>query len=321
MRPCGRYPQVIIDSLPRTRASIGPIAAHRPLVRVHAHLLDWADHSVGIAKLAIVRYKATKQPKLGTLFLNPGGPGGSGVNFISSSSAETISEAAGGQYDIVSWDPRRVGHTVPRADCFKTRTEKKLSERGKLYRSTRPGRILRASGWVDVLLDELAYSPDTFRYIGTAAGVRDLVDMHDVLEGLANPLTTGGFPMMWGVKPESTDETFTGIRKQILDLIDAVYDHKREFGPKANYSSAALRAPVPNYGWWLEFTPALFGASIIAPSLIATGGAVGRQRAPDEFPEVWSYQAMSFKTIDGYIHASSPRYWLLWPGVLIMLVY
>ncbi|KAG8685997.1 hypothetical protein FRC11_009717, partial [Ceratobasidium sp. 423] len=225
-----------------------------------------------------------------------------GVNFISSSSAETISEAAGGQYDIVSWDPRRVGHTVPRADCFKTRTEKKLSER-----------CSRIGYWANKPAHE-----------------------------------------MWRVKPESTDEAFIGfvtacaavgpsacalatqnstpesIRKQVLDLIGVVYDHKREFGPKVNYSPAALR-----------FTPALFGAGmisgmnaswsffggfvlawgIIAPSLIATGGAVGRQRAPAEFPEVWSYQAMSFKTIDDYIHASSPRYWLLWPGVLIMLVY
>lgn len=37
--------------------------------------LDWADQSVGKAKLAVARYKATKQPKLGTLFINPGGPG------------------------------------------------------------------------------------------------------------------------------------------------------------------------------------------------------------------------------------------------------
>ncbi|CCO27813.1 putative drug/proton antiporter YHK8 [Rhizoctonia solani AG-1 IB] len=98
---------------------------------------------------------------------------------------------------------------------------------------------------------------------------------------------------------------------------------------------------LDNFGWWPEFTPAFFGAGmlsgmnaswsffggfvlawgIIAPSLIATGGAVGRQRSPDEFPEVWSYQAMSFKTLEDYIHSPSPRYWLLWPGVLIMLIY
>ena len=37
--------------------------------------LDWADHSGGKAILAVARYNATKEPKLGTLFINPGGPG------------------------------------------------------------------------------------------------------------------------------------------------------------------------------------------------------------------------------------------------------
>lgn len=97
---------------------------------------------------------------------------------------------------------------------------------------------------------------------------------------------------------------------------------------------------LDNFGWWPEFTPAFFGAGmlsgmnaswsffggfvlawgIIAPSIIHTGVAVGVQRDPDNFPEVYSYQAMKFKTLDAYIHAPSPRYWLLWPGVLIMLV-
>lgn len=72
---------------------------------------------------------------------------------------------------------------------------------------------------------------------------------------------------------------------------------------------------------WSFFGGFVLAWGIIAPSIIHTGVAVGKQRSPDEFPEVFSYQAMSFKTLDEYIHAPSPRYWLLWPGVLIMLVY
>ncbi|KAG9102259.1 hypothetical protein FRC06_002178 [Ceratobasidium sp. 370] len=98
---------------------------------------------------------------------------------------------------------------------------------------------------------------------------------------------------------------------------------------------------LDNYGWWPEFTPAFIGAGmlsgmnaswsffggfvlawgIIAPSLIHTGVAVGKRRAPDEFPEVYSYQSMTAATPDLFITQPSPRYWLLWPGVLIMLVY
>lgn len=72
---------------------------------------------------------------------------------------------------------------------------------------------------------------------------------------------------------------------------------------------------------WSFFGGFVLAWGIIAPSIIHTGVAVGVQRDPDNFPEVYSYQAMKFKTLDAYVHAPSPRYWLLWPGVLVMLVY
>jgi hypothetical protein len=37
--------------------------------------LDWNNSAAGKASLAVARYPATKQPRLGTLFINPGGPG------------------------------------------------------------------------------------------------------------------------------------------------------------------------------------------------------------------------------------------------------
>lgn len=39
--------------------------------------LDWHNDAAGKASLAVARYNATKQPKIGTLFVNPGGPGSS----------------------------------------------------------------------------------------------------------------------------------------------------------------------------------------------------------------------------------------------------
>ncbi|KAI0371064.1 OPT oligopeptide transporter [Pilatotrama ljubarskyi] len=96
---------------------------------------------------------------------------------------------------------------------------------------------------------------------------------------------------------------------------------------------------LDNYGWWIEFTPAFFGAGmlsglnaswsflggsvlawgIIAPSLIKTGQAVGEAISKD-FPLV-SYNALAFDDPVDFTTAPSPRYWLLWPGILMMLVY
>jgi hypothetical protein len=61
--------------------------------------------------------------------------------------------------------------------------------------------------------------------------------------------------------------------------------------------------------------------TLVAPATVHLGEAVGIQIAPDTYPELYSYQALKFKTLDDYIHNPSPRYWLLWPGVLMMLTY
>lgn len=57
----------------------------------------------------------------------------------------------------------------------------------------------------------------------------------------------------------------------------------------------------------------------VAPSLIATGKAV-RKSISDDFP-LYTVASLSFKDPEVFLENPSPRYWLLWPGVLIMLLY
>jgi pimeloyl-ACP methyl ester carboxylesterase len=47
---------------------------------------------------------------------NPGGPGASGVNFLLQN-AELGAQLVGSNFDLVSWDPRGVGYSVPAANC------------------------------------------------------------------------------------------------------------------------------------------------------------------------------------------------------------
>ncbi|KAM3075462.1 hypothetical protein ACMFMG_007609 [Clarireedia jacksonii] len=51
------------------------------------------------------------------LLLNPGGPGGSGVDFVFRA-GRSIQKIVGEDQDIVSFDPRGIGSTMPRVDCF-----------------------------------------------------------------------------------------------------------------------------------------------------------------------------------------------------------
>lgn len=58
--------------------------------------------------LALRRIPATAAPRLGSLLVNPGGPGASGRDFATQFARDGLE-----QYDIVGWDPRGVGASDP----------------------------------------------------------------------------------------------------------------------------------------------------------------------------------------------------------------
>nr|WP_246286272.1 alpha/beta hydrolase [Microbacterium pseudoresistens] len=73
--------------------------------------LDWNDPGFGEMKLAVVRHSATSTPK-GSLLINPGGPGGSGVEFVRDSLDYAVGPDLIDNYDVVGFDPRGVGEST-----------------------------------------------------------------------------------------------------------------------------------------------------------------------------------------------------------------
>ncbi len=68
--------------------------------------LDWDNPGVGDdVNLALSRHSATGQA-LGSLFVNPGGPGASGYEFVLDSVDFAVSEALRESFDVIGWDPR-----------------------------------------------------------------------------------------------------------------------------------------------------------------------------------------------------------------------
>ncbi len=74
--------------------------------------IDYKKLSTGTFEIALLKYEARTSKKLGSLIVNAGGPGGSGVDYAYA--AEYIfSPAILDRYDIVGFDPRGVSRSAP----------------------------------------------------------------------------------------------------------------------------------------------------------------------------------------------------------------
>lgn len=95
------------------------------------------------------------------------------------------------------------------------------------------------------------------------------------------------------------------------------------------------------WGWVFELTPAFWGAGmlsglnaswsflgggiiawgILGPITIAKGWAIAKPNVWGVDDDNWkNYMSMSSPD-DDFINQASPRYWALWPGIMIMLCY
>ncbi|HEY9475458.1 MAG TPA: alpha/beta hydrolase [Mycobacteriales bacterium] len=80
--------------------------------------LDYAHPHEGTVTLAVNRLPATDPAhRIGSLFVNPGGPGGSGLVFARTA-RQIFEPAVLARFDIVGFDPRGVGQSTPAVTCF-----------------------------------------------------------------------------------------------------------------------------------------------------------------------------------------------------------
>ncbi|TFC18217.1 alpha/beta hydrolase [Cryobacterium algoritolerans] len=72
--------------------------------------LDWTEPAAGTVDLALVRHPASGS-RVGSLLVNPGGPGGSGYDFVKDSLDYATDAKLQAGFDIVGFDPRGVGRS------------------------------------------------------------------------------------------------------------------------------------------------------------------------------------------------------------------
>lgn len=80
--------------------------------------LNWRKPGGRKIALAVARHLASRpDERIGSLFVNPGGPGDSGVGTVTER-GQSLDVLTGGRFDIVGWDPRGSGASAP-VSCFR----------------------------------------------------------------------------------------------------------------------------------------------------------------------------------------------------------
>ncbi|KAF9031846.1 alpha/beta-hydrolase [Hymenopellis radicata] len=191
--------------------------------------LDYSKEDGDSVGLALIKYAATSSANdyRGMVLFNPGGPGGSGVTELPTTYGPRIAQVLGPQYDIVSFDPRGVGVTTPRAEFFLTETERNLwfadrTQAAGTVNATHDTTLIPKLWAGSQILGQLAKDRDTaglLPFIGTENVARDLLRIIDVAgqEKL----------LYWGISYGSVlGATFAAMFPDRVDrlIIDGVVD-------------------------------------------------------------------------------------------------
>jgi len=141
--------------------------------------LDWAHQGGRMITLSVIRHLASHSgQRIGSLFVNPGGPGDSGVDAVASQ-GEVLDAITGGRFDIVGWDPRGSGGSTP-VSCFASSADREAFWQGMPVPTTRQDEQRYLAKSVALAQRCGARNGDLLAHISTADTARDL----DYLRGL-----------------------------------------------------------------------------------------------------------------------------------------
>ncbi|MBW0091286.1 alpha/beta fold hydrolase [Pseudonocardia sp. KRD-184] len=178
--------------------------------------LDYGDPSASTARIAMLRQKALDPAaRVGSLFVDPGGPGGSGVSFLPALAGLLGDGEVARRFDLIGFDPRGVGVSEPSIDC--STTEEVDAERADLDLDTSPEGVAQTEAEFQEFADRCAdrVGLDVLENVGTRDVARDLQIAHEVV---GDPqLTYLGYSYGTSIGTEFAEQFPTEVRALVLD--------------------------------------------------------------------------------------------------------
>jgi len=139
--------------------------------------LDYSAPTGRSIEISVNRLRAKNQSnRIGALFVNPGGPGGSGLDYARAAEG-VLSPAVIGRYDVIGFDPRGVGQSSP-IDCLNDKqTDEFVSVEGTPVTAEQAKEVVDVSKLMGQTCEQ--NSPQLTRFIGTIAAAKDI----DIIRG------------------------------------------------------------------------------------------------------------------------------------------
>ncbi|ORX36311.1 hypothetical protein BD324DRAFT_651551 [Kockovaella imperatae] len=171
---------------------------------------DHDDPSYGSTWLSMAKIPHDPQSgsRLGSVYTNPGGPGGSG-RAMCLRYGETIRDLVGGRFDIICFDPRGISRTVPHVNCWGQAEDQAKALRGTVLDSTfevpldlgdpASRALLEFQQKQALELMELqatvcnqTMGAEVLKWMGTTTLIKDMMYMKNAIDGKDEPINFHG---------------------------------------------------------------------------------------------------------------------------------
>jgi pimeloyl-ACP methyl ester carboxylesterase len=282
--------------------------------------LDYDDPHGPRTSIALARIPASDPARrIGTLFVNPGGPGGSGVEMVLFGFGAFVAEQLEGRFDIVGFDPRGIGASEP-LHCFRSGAQQgeflssfqvfpwlKSQERRffRIFSSlpdhcfARGGRIVRHMSTADVVRDldllRRAVGDQRLNYLGFSYGSYIGNTYANLFPGNIRALVIDGVlnPRLWA------------SGRQIVSDRIATAEEFEEFLRLCDEAGCPLSGPdgAASRYWALVAAireqPLVFDDGSLYTYDFLIADSVGAMYAPETWPDFAAFFAFLAEAVEG----------------------